>query len=110
MTQGRPVKVVAQILKFHGVTPKTRATVGGNFGMHFYLTVMDATTGEVIDGPRLVVADTPASGGVRALREEQQGITQKSVVTARLVEVFDFELSRPAQGPDANLAISRNDF
>ena len=110
MTEGREVKVVAQVLKFHGVTDKTRATVGGNFAMHFYLTVLDAHTGALIDGPRLVVADTPASGGVRALREEQRGITQKFVVTNRLVEVFDEELAKPAQPPADNLAISRNDF
>ncbi len=110
MTQGREVKVVAQVLKFHGVTDKTRATVGGNFAMHFYLNVLDAATGELVDGPRLVVADTPASGGVRALREEQRGITQKFVVTNRLIEVFDEELAKPGQAPEGNLAISRNDF
>lgn len=112
MTSGRPVEVVVQIEKFHGVTPKTRATVGGNFAMHFYLTILDAATGQLIDGPRLVIADTPASGGLRALREEQRGITQKSVVTDRLVEVFDLELSKPGQPPagNLNLTLSREDF
>jgi hypothetical protein len=59
-----------------------------------------------------VLADTPASGGVRALREEQRGITQKFVVTNRLVEVFDEELAKPAQPPAGNLElqVSRNDF
>ena len=91
MTDGRAVTVSIEIKKFHALTPKTRATVGGNFAMHFYLTVLDAETHEVLDGPRMVVADTKASGGVRALREEQKGITQKTVILAHLVEVFDHE-------------------
>jgi hypothetical protein len=112
MTQGRAVEVVVQVEKFHGVTDKTRATVGGNFGMHFYLTVLDAETGALIDGPRLVVADTPAAGGIRALREEQRGITQKSVVLARLIQVLDLELAKPASAPQDNLSLtlSRDDF
>ena len=110
MVQGRAVEVSVEVHKFHALTPKTRATVGGNFAMHFYLTVYDAATHEVLDGPRMVIADTPASGGVRALREEQRGITQKSVITARLVEVFDTELSRPGRAGVAPAATSRNDF
>ena len=97
MTQGRAVTVSVEIKKFHALTPKTRATVGGNFAMHFYLTVLDAETNEVLDGPRMVVADTKASGGVRALREEQRGITQKSVILAHLIDVFDDELTRAAR-------------
>lgn len=107
MTAGRAVEVAIEVHKFHALTPKTRATLGGNFAMHFYLTVYDAATREVLDGPRIVVADTRASGGVKALREEQRGITQKSVITARLVEVFVHELSRPGV---AAQAVSRNDF
>ena len=107
MTAGRAVEVAIEVHKYHALTPKTRATLGGNFAMHFYLTVYDAATREVLDGPRIVVADTRASGGVKALREEQRGITQKSVITARLVEVFVHELSRPGA---AAQAVSRNDF
>ena len=110
MTVGRAVEVAVEVHKFHALTPKTRATLGGNFAMHFYLTVYDAATHEVLDGPRMVVADTPASGGVKALREEQQGITQKSVITARLIEVFDLALSRPGRPGAAAQAVSRNDF
>ena len=110
MTEGRAVDVAIQVHKFHALTPKTRATLGGNFAMHFYLTVYDAATHEILDGPRMVVADTPASGGVKALREEQRGITQKSVITARLIEVFDLELSRPGRPTQMPDAISRDDF
>lgn len=110
VTEGRAVTVSIEIQKFHALTPKTRATLGGNFAMHFYLTVYDAVTNEILDGPRRIVADTKASGGVRALREEQQGITQKSVIIARLVEVLDQELARPGHPAVGPQAVSRNDF
>lgn len=106
MSQGRPVVVMVQLEKFHGVTPKTRATVGGNFGIRFFLTVLDAETRQAIDGPRLVTADIKASGGVRALREEQRGITQKSVVTNALAGILDHELSQPGQPPAGNLNLT----
>jgi len=112
MSRGRPVVVMVQLEKFHGVTPKTRATVGGNFGIRFFLTVLDAETRQAIDGPRLVTADIKASGGVRALREEQRGITQKSVVTNALAGLLDQELSKPGQPPadHLSLAVSRGGF
>ena len=107
MTQGRAVTVSIEIRKFHALTPKTRATIGGNYAMHFVVTVRDAKTGQVLDGPREVVGDAKASGGVRALREEQQGITQKSAILAHLVEVFDRELTRPGRPVVADPAASR---
>ena len=110
MTQGRAVTVSIEIRKFHALTPKTRATIGGNYAMHFILTVRDAQTGQVLDGPREVVGDTKASGGVRALREEQQGITQKSVILGHLIKVFDQELARPGRPASATGVVSRNDF
>jgi hypothetical protein len=92
MAEGYPVIVSIEVDKFHALTPKTRATFGGNFAMHFVLTVRDATTGEKLLGPKLILADTPASGGRQALREEAQGITQKVVIEARLAEVLRAEL------------------
>lgn len=110
MTAGRPVEIQIQVAKFHALSPKTRATIGGNYGMDFYLTVYDATTHEILDGPRMVVADTPASGGIRALREEQSGITQKIVVVSHLTKVFDAELARPGNAPAAAQDVTRDDF
>lgn len=109
MTQGRPVVVTIEVEKFHALTNKTRATLGGNFAMRFYLTVLDANTGAVLDGPRLVIADTPASGGRRALREEAQGITQKVVIVDRLAQVVQAELASLRLQMPANLT-SRDAF
>lgn len=99
MTQGRAVMVEIALTKFHGVTEKTRYTIGGMHEMRFDLTVRDAATGEVLDGPRQIVADVRAAGGERALTEEAAGFTQKVVVTNRLTEVLRRELSAPVTDP-----------
>ncbi|WP_372841789.1 DUF6778 family protein [Phaeovulum sp.] len=95
MNAGQAVNVEIEVTRFHAQTEKTRYSVGGTFSMHFLMTVRDAATGAIIDGPREVDADTPAAGGEQALAEEAQGLTAKVVVTARLTEVIAAELSRP---------------
>lgn len=99
MVAGRQVAVEVEILRFHCLTEKTRYTVGGTHSLKFNFTVRDVATGEVIDGPRLVVADIPAAGGARAIAEDQAGRTQRIVVVERLAEVIRRELSAPAS-PD----------
>lgn len=100
MNQGRQVNLGLEIVRFHGVTDKTRYTVGGVHSMHFLLTVTDAQTGQVIDGPRLVVADVKAAGGDAAVAEDRVGRTQRVVVTERLVEVLRRELSAVVTDPE----------
>ncbi|EEW26386.1 DUF6778 family protein [Rhodobacter ferrooxidans] len=101
MHQGRKVIVEAEVTRFHCLTEKTRYTVGGTHSMKFTLTLRDAATGQIIDGPRLVVADVKASGGNRALAEELAGRTQRVVVLERLAQVIRQELSQPQPLPDA---------
>ncbi len=113
MKAGRAVEVDAQLTRFHALTPKTRYTVGGEHNTEFLLTVRDATTGEVLDGPRKVLASVRAAGGQRALDEEAAGITQKSVIEARIAVVIAQELSRrlvPATTIAVPLTVSRNVF
>jgi hypothetical protein len=108
MTNGRAAIVDVTVTRFHCLTEKTRYSVGGTHSMHFTLTVRDAVTGQVIDGPRPVVADVKAAGGSRALAEDAAGRTQRVVVMERLVYVLRRELS----GPVANTAravVSRAD-
>ena len=112
MKTGRAVEVDAQLIRFHALTPKTRYTVGGVHDTDFLLTVRDATTGEVLDGPRKVVADVHGAGGQRALEEEAAGITQRSVIEGRIATVIEHELSQrlmPA-GTAAPMTVSRNAF
>lgn len=99
MTAGPKVIVEVEVTRFHSVTEKTRYTVGGTHSMRFDLTVRDALTGEVIDGPRAIVADTKAAGGAQAVAEEQMGRTQRVVVVERLANVIRSELSAPVTDP-----------
>jgi len=92
MRGGRPVIVEATITRFHCLTEKTRYTVGGVHSIHFDLTIRDAATGAIIDGPRKVVADTKASGGARAIAEDEAGRTQRVVIVERLAQVIAREL------------------
>jgi hypothetical protein len=94
---GRPVVAEIVVTRFHGVTEKTRYTVGGNHNMRFDLTLRDAATGAVVLGPREVVADVRASGGARAIEEDRIGRTQKVVVTERLMQVLQSEMGLPQQ-------------
>jgi hypothetical protein len=95
MQEGRQVNVDVEVTRFHALTEKTRYTIGGVHEMRFVLTVSDATTGAVIDGPREVIADVKAAGGTLAIAEDQAGRTQRVVTVARLAEVVRRELSTP---------------
>lgn len=99
MAGPRAAVVKIDIVRFHGVTEKTRYTIGGTHDMVFDLTVLDAATGAVIDGPRVVKADAKAAGGQAAIAEEQAGRTQKVVVTEKLVETLRRELSGVVTDP-----------
>ena len=94
LTSGRAVLVSVEVTRFHCLTEKSRYTVGGTHSLHFLLTLRDAATGEIIEGPRVVIADVKAAGGAIAVAEESQGLTQRVVVVNRLVEVLHDELTR----------------
>ncbi len=113
MTVGQAVQVDIEVTRFHALTLKARYTTGGNYATHFLLTVRDVQTGQIIDGPRAVVADILAAGGERAMEEEAAGITQKSVIEGRVAEVLARELSHrlvPAGQAAADPVVSRNAF
>lgn len=87
--------VVAEVVlsRFHGVTERTRYSVGGVYNIIFSLTVRDAATGMILDGPRMVEADLPAPGGNAAVALEAAGQTEKVRVTDFLTMVLMRELS-----------------
>lgn len=117
MQGAREAIVSIRLVRFHGVTERTRYTVGGTHNMVFDMTVLDAATGAVIDGPRRIEADARAAGGQAAIAEELAGRTQKVVVTEKLVETLRRELSgtvndpalvaRAAQTPGQTVLVSR---
>lgn len=111
--QGRPVVVGIVVDRFHCLTEKARYTVGGVHSLKFTLSVHDAVTGELLDGPRVVIADIKASGGAVAVQEESDGITQRVVILQRLTEVALRELTRPLAIPVPSggpVAVSRGTF
>ncbi|HSF65361.1 MAG TPA: DUF6778 family protein [Paracoccaceae bacterium] len=95
MKEGRAVMIVAEVVRFHSLTEKTRYTVGGVHSLRYRLSVHDAATGEVIEPPRLIVADVRAAGGRRAIEEERQGRTQRVVVVSALANSLRAALSTP---------------
>lgn len=105
MATGPSAIVEIEVTRFHCLTEKTRFTVGGLHAIHFTLTVRDAATGAVLEGPRPIIADVKASGGAAALAEDQAGRTQRVVVVERIAEVIRRELSAQVAGPEAQAAI-----
>lgn len=91
----RAVNVDLQLVRFHSVSERTRASVGGVHNMHFFMTVTDAATGALVRAPREVVADLPAYGGSAAIKAENNGQTQKVRVTGYLAQVIRQELQNP---------------
>lgn len=100
MRSGPRVIVEAEVTRFHALTEKTRITVGGMHSIRFNLTLRDAETGAIIDGPRKVIADVRGAGGAAALEEDRQGRTQRVVIVERLAQVIRSELSahQPIEG------------
>ncbi|WP_296425067.1 DUF6778 family protein [Yoonia sp.] len=88
------VPVVADItlLRFHGVTNRTRSTVGGVYNIIFMMTVRDARSGAVIEPARRIVANLRAPGGREAIKLDDTGQTEKVRVTDFLTSVLRSEL------------------
>lgn len=73
----REVTAYIEVVRFHGVTERTRYSVGGVYNMVFNLTIIDNATGAVIEPARRLMADLPAPGGQAAIQLEQSGQTEK---------------------------------
>jgi hypothetical protein len=109
MDSGPKVDIEVTLLRFHCVTEKTRYSFGGMHSMNFELTVREAATGAVLDGPRVVVANAKASGGQKAMDEELSGLTQRVVVVDRLAEAIKTELSIIEALPEADARLAAVD-
>ena len=80
------------LVRFHGVTNRTRYTVGGIYNVIFDLTIKSAATGEIIEPTRRVVGNLDAPGGERAALQDQAGQTQKVRVTDFLTSLLRAQL------------------
>lgn len=91
----RDVAVDVEVRRFHSVTERARYSVGGVHSIRFVLTVRDARTGEIVEGPRVVAADLVAFGGERALQADRAGQTQRVRLVDHLARVSVAELGDP---------------
>lgn len=88
-----PVIVDLTLVRFHGVTERTRFSIGGVYDIKFDLTVRHAQTGVVLEPTRRVHVSLSAPGGVGAILAEQRGQTEKVRVTDFLTIVMNDELT-----------------
>lgn len=87
-----PINLEIALVRFHGVTNKTRYTVGGVYNVIFDMTILDARTNAVLEPKRRIVANLSAPGGERAVRLEESGQTQRVRVTDFLTGVLRAQL------------------
>ena len=87
-----PVDVDVTLIRFHGVTNRTRYTFGGVYNVVFEMTVRRAGSDEVIEPRRRVAGDLDAPGGDRAAALDQAGQTQKVRVTDFLTSLLRAQL------------------
>lgn len=90
-----PLILDVELKRFHSLTDRVRLSVGGVHHMVFDLTVRDARTGEVLIPTREINRSLKAYGGLRAVRAERRGQTQKVRVTGYLARVIQEELGQP---------------
>lgn len=92
MQGARKVVLNIELARFHGLTEKTRYSIGGTHDIDFFITVTDATTGEVIEQKRFIDTELNALGGDEALNAEAAGQTQKVRIQAHLQQLIQYEL------------------
>lgn len=89
-----PVLVEIEIHRFHALTEKTRySSLPATHAIQFAVTVRHATTGAVIEGPRMVKTSLKAYTGEQAFASEARGESQKSRISAHLAQTIQHELS-----------------
>lgn len=88
MDSGPKAVVAIRLERFHALTEKARFSVGGVHDIVVVMMVKDASTGEVLEGPRRVEVAIRASGGDKAIAEDAAGNTQRVVIVAGLAEAI----------------------
>ena len=72
-----PVYLDIEVKRFHALTQKARASVGGHHAVTLHVTVRDVETNFELIDPMEVAFRLPAYGGQKALKAEMRGETQK---------------------------------
>ncbi|MCV2870562.1 hypothetical protein OEW28_18265 [Defluviimonas sp. WL0002] len=87
---GQPVIIDISLARFHALTfeAETRLSNAGVHNIEFTAQVVDARTGAVLFGPKFIEAALPALAGQQMKDARARGETQRSQITAHLVETF----------------------
>lgn len=84
----RPVIIRTEQVQFHSLTERARSNIGGIHNVDFFLTVVDANTGEVLAGPAAIEADVEAFGGAHAEAAVAQGQTMRVRIVQQVSDVI----------------------
>jgi hypothetical protein len=95
LATGPKAVLSVQLERFHALTEKARFSVGGVHDVVFVLTMLDAKTGAVLEGPRRVEIAIKAAGSDVAIAEDAAGRTQRVVIVEGVAEAIRRELSGP---------------
>ena len=95
LKQGPKVELTVTLERFHALTEKARYAIGGVHDIVLVLTVKDAETKAVLEGPRRVEISIRAAGSDEAIAEDVAGRTQRVVIVEGLTEAVRRELSGP---------------
>ena len=101
----RPVTLMITVRRFHGVTEKTRYTVGGVHNIVFDMAFVDPETGALLAPVRQIAADLAEPGGNEAIALDAAGQTQRVRLRAHLAQVLVEEMTQPGGHANANLGI-----
>ena len=92
---GPKATLSVKVERFHALTEKARFSVGGVHDIVFVLTVLDAQSGAILEGPRRVEIAIKAAGNDVAIAEDAEGRTQRVVIVEGVAEAVRRELSGP---------------
>lgn len=88
-----PVIAEIELEKFHGLTQYTRYRFNGDYDIHFSLTLRDALSGEVLEGPRQVEFSIDSPGPRAVTAAEARGYTERMFVLDNLSPMIAAELN-----------------
>lgn len=94
-----------EVTRFHALTQRARATVGGVHAIQFLMSLRDPVTGKTFGPTKLVKADLKAFGGNKAIEAEMRGETQKVRITNHLMDVLHAEMTQPQGFVAENLGL-----
>jgi hypothetical protein len=85
---GAGVYLDIEVKRFHALTQKARATIGGTHDIEFEVCIRDARTNEELVKPFPVHIKLKAYGGQKAIEAEMRGETQKVRISREITSVM----------------------